>query len=195
VQDAGIKGADAGTVYEQLTGRKPGVISYVRLLAEQSPNPRSRVTLTTEADPLGVPRAQLDWQIAKADRESMRKGLAIMADELGRIGAGRLQVGVGGIEFNEGPAKTLFELYKVTPADFTLPEFPVSVGFHHMGTARMTSDPKQGVVDPNCKVHSVSNLYIGGSAVFPTSGTSTPTFTIVALALRLADHLQQQVLV
>jgi choline dehydrogenase-like flavoprotein len=59
----------------------------------------------------------------------------------------------------------------------------------------MHTDPKLGVVDPSCKVHSVANLYIGGSAVFPTTGTSTPTFTIVALALRLADHLRREVLV
>ena len=58
-----------------------------------------------------------------------------------------------------------------------------------MGTARMSTNPVNGVVDADCKVHSVANLFIGGSAVFPTGGANPPTLTIVALALRLADHL------
>ena len=58
-----------------------------------------------------------------------------------------------------------------------------------MGTARMSADPSAGVVDPDLKVHSVANLYVGGSAVFPTSGANPPTLTLIALALRLGDHL------
>jgi choline dehydrogenase-like flavoprotein len=60
-----------------------------------------------------------------------------------------------------------------------------------MGTTRMDADPKRGVVDENCRVHGVENLYVAGCSVFPTGGTFNPTFTIVALALRLADHLKQ----
>ena len=59
----------------------------------------------------------------------------------------------------------------------------------------MHADPKRGVVDEQCRVHGMANLFIGGSAVFPTTGTSAPTFTIVALALRMAEHLQREVLV
>jgi choline dehydrogenase-like flavoprotein len=59
-----------------------------------------------------------------------------------------------------------------------------------MGTTRMHRDPAFGVVDENCRVHSVANLYVAGSSVFPTGGASNPTLTIVALALRLADHLK-----
>jgi choline dehydrogenase-like flavoprotein len=54
----------------------------------------------------------------------------------------------------------------------------------------MHIDPNQGVVDSNCRVHGVANLYVAGSSVFPTYGISQPTYTIVAMALRLADHLQ-----
>jgi choline dehydrogenase-like flavoprotein len=61
-----------------------------------------------------------------------------------------------------------------------------------MGTTRMHRDPALGVVDENCRVHSVANLYIAGSSVFPTGGASNPTLTIVALALRLAAHLKEQ---
>ncbi|HZI32319.1 MAG TPA: GMC family oxidoreductase, partial [Candidatus Binatia bacterium] len=63
---------------------------------------------------------------------------------------------------------------------------------HHSGTTRMHPDPKQGVVDENCRVHSVHNLYVAGSSVFPNIGASNPTLTIIALALRLADHLKQK---
>jgi len=69
----------------------------------------------------------------------------------------------------------------------------VTGGHHHMGTLRMASDPTAGVVDANGRFHDVSNLYAAGSAVFPTYGHANPTFTVVALSLRLADHLARQV--
>ena len=73
--------------------------------------------------------------------------------------------------------------------DKTWPSF-ISGGWHHMGTLRMGTDPKQSVTDPDCRVHSISNLYIGGAAVYPTAGAVNPTLTLVALAVRLADHLK-----
>jgi choline dehydrogenase-like flavoprotein len=66
----------------------------------------------------------------------------------------------------------------------------VAIGGHHIGTARMSDDPKRGVVNPQCRTHDVENLYIAGSAVFPTSGSANPTLTIVALAIRIADQLK-----
>ena len=70
--------------------------------------------------------------------------------------------------------------------------WPVSMvaGKHHMGTTRIHQDPKQGVLDADCKVHGVSNLFIAGSSMFPTSGQANPMLTIVALAIRLADHIK-----
>ena len=65
-------------------------------------------------------------------------------------------------------------------------------GFHHMGTTRMSTDPADGVVDPDCRVHGTDNLYVAGSSVFPTGSCANPTFMIVALARRLADHLTAQ---
>ena len=61
-----------------------------------------------------------------------------------------------------------------------------------MGATRMHVDPTLGVVDQNCRVHSLANLYVAGSSVFPTSGAVNPTLTIVALALRLADHIKER---
>ncbi len=69
---------------------------------------------------------------------------------------------------------------------------PVRVGYHQMGTTRMSASDRHGVVDGQCRVHGFDNLYIAGSSVFPTSGFANPTFTIVALALRLAGHLQRK---
>ena len=69
------------------------------------------------------------------------------------------------------------------------PAEPAGVG-HHMGTTRMHADPARGVVDPDGRVHGVPNLYVAGSSVFPAAGLANPTLTIVALAIRLADHLK-----
>jgi choline dehydrogenase-like flavoprotein len=65
-------------------------------------------------------------------------------------------------------------------------------GKHHMSTTRMAADPRQGVVDGDCKVHGMRNLYVGGSSVFASTGHCNPTYTIVQLALRLGDHLARQ---
>jgi len=64
-------------------------------------------------------------------------------------------------------------------------------GYHHMGTTRMAASPSVGVVDADCRVHGLGNLYVAGSSVFPTGGWANPTLTILALALRLGDHLNQ----
>ena len=64
--------------------------------------------------------------------------------------------------------------------------------FHHIGTTRMHDSPHHGVVDRDCKVHGISNLYVGSSAVFPTSGHSNPTLTIIALCMRLSDKLKRE---
>ena len=54
---------------------------------------------------------------------------------------------------------------------------------------RAETDPRFGVVDRNCRVHGMANLYVAGSSVFGTPSYCNPTFTIVQLALRLGDHL------
>jgi choline dehydrogenase-like flavoprotein len=157
-------------------GKTVSTVATARILCEQEPNPASRVTITRAKDPLGMPRIQLDWRLTRDDRLSMLKTLQIFGSRLGEHDAGRFRLDIAGYSDND-------------PGDGDAVDFAVNTGSHHIGTARMSAAPADGVVDPDCKVHSVANLYIGGSAVFPTGGANTPTLTIVALALRLADHL------
>jgi len=136
---------------------------------DPAPNPDSRVTLGDERDANGVPRARLNWQLSRIDRDSLDATLEILASELGRTGLGRLQ--------------TVLDPGDSWPED-------LAGGYHHMGTTRMSDDPKRGVVDANSRVHGLSNLYVAGSSVFATGSAATPTMTLVALTLRLADHIR-----
>jgi len=139
---------------------------------EQAPNPSSRVTLSADKDALGVPRAKLDWQLTELDKRSMRTYYKVLGQEMGRSGVGRVQLKEW-----------------LLSDDHTWPPF-LSGGWHHMGTTRMSADPKQGVVDANCRVHGIGNLYVAGAAVYPTAGAANPTLTLVALSLRLSDHIR-----
>jgi len=137
---------------------------------EQAPNPDSRVKLISERDQLGVPRVALDWRLSDIDKYHMRRALEILGAEFGRAGLGRLKI----LREDGAPG---------WPKD-------LAGGWHLMGTTRMHDDPRQGVVDRNCRIHGMSNLYVAGSSVFPTGGSGTPTLTLVALALRLAKHMK-----
>jgi choline dehydrogenase-like flavoprotein len=143
----------------------------LRTALETTPNPDSRVTLGARRDRFGMPRVQVDWRVNSADRRGMDRLYEVMRQEFARLGLGRLV---------EDPARDA-------------EGWPVSMtgGMHHMGTTRMHEDPRQGVVGPDCRVHALANLYIAGSSVFTTGGVANPTLTIVALAIRLADHLKQ----
>ena len=140
---------------------------------EQAPNPSSRVTLDRERDGLGVPRASLHWELTPLEKRSIRKIDELLGQEVGRTGTGRVK---------------LMD-YLWDKNDHSWPSF-TGGGWHHMGTTRMSNDPKQGVVDANCKVHGISNLFMAGASCFATAGAPNPTLTLVALTLRLSDHLK-----
>ncbi len=142
---------------------------------EQSPNPNSRIQLDNERDELGVPRANLDWQLTSLDKRSIRKLQEIVGEEVGRAELGRVRLMDWLQEENSS-------------------EWPDTLGggWHHMGTTRMSDNPKEGVVDSNCKVFGIQNLYIAGSSCFPTSGAANPTLTLLALTLRLSEHLKER---
>lgn len=137
--------------------------------AEQAPNPDSRLTLLDSKDALGMPRLKVDWRTLDLDIESLQRAHDTLATALMVSGAGRLTFDPQSLELK---AKTGI------------------VGGHHLGTTRMSADPRDGVVDADCRVHGVDNLFIASGSVFPTSGQANPTLTILALALRLSDHLQ-----
>jgi choline dehydrogenase-like flavoprotein len=144
---------------------------YTRI--EQAPNPSSRITLDTQKDSLGMPRATLHWELTSLEKRSIRKIAELIGQQVGQANVGRIKL----MDYfwdendNSWPPST-------------------SGGWHHMGTTRMSDDPKNGVVDANCKVHGVSNLFIAGSSCYVTSAAPNPTLTLVALSLRLSDHIK-----
>ncbi|WP_207460967.1 GMC family oxidoreductase [Azospirillum sp. SYSU D00513] len=145
--------------------------------AEQAPNPDSRILLQVGRDALGMPRVDLHWRLTELDKHSVRVLVETMDTTLRGLGLGRAV-----------PAAWLEDPAVLWRTDPLISAHSIG-GYHHMGTVRMAEDPSRGVVDRDCKVHGVENLYVAGSAVFPTSGWANPTFTIIALALRLGDHL------
>lgn len=143
---------------------------------EQSPNPSSRITLDNEVDALGVPRSHLHWELTSLEKRSIRKIYELIGQAAGKDGTGRVR---------------MME-YLHDENDMSWPKL-TGGGWHHMGTTRMTDDPKNGVVNKNCKVHNLANLYVAGSSCFTTAGAVNPTLTIVALTLRLSDHLKDEI--
>jgi len=136
---------------------------------EQVPNSQSRVTLGDVRDALGSRRVHLQWRFARQDVDALGRAIRVFALDLAKSGWGRLDY---------------------DPDDLRLTG-ALELARHHIGTTRMHADPRAGVVDPNCRVHGIDNMFIAGASVFPTSGIVNPTLTIAALAIRLADHLRE----
>lgn len=147
---------------------------YLIYSMEQVPNPESRVYLGRERDPLGMPRVRLDWRFTDTDRRTYERFTQFLAQELGAASLGRVKT------VTEDPQ-----------AGWPMVREGLRGAWHQMGTTRMHSDPRHGVVDEHCRVHTVSNLFLASSSVFPTSGIANPTLTIVALTIRLADHIKE----
>jgi choline dehydrogenase-like flavoprotein len=135
---------------------------------EQAPDPANRIRLGTRRDALGLPMVQIEWRWREADQRNLARLRATLAEALEEAGLG---------------------LFVSTPGAPPDPN-----GHHHLGTTRMHRDPRQGVVDEHGRVHGTANLFVAGSSVFPTGGYANPTLTIVALSLRLADHLKRLLL-
>ena len=142
-------------------------------IAEQVPNPASRVTLSGKKDLLGNPQANLNWQVTDLDKHTVQSTMELIATEMSRLDIGRVKIE---------------EWLQAGSGSEWSPR--LRGGHHHMGTTRMADSPTEGVVDKNCKVHGIDNLFIAGSSVFPTGGYVNPTLTIVALSIRMAEHLK-----
>jgi len=136
---------------------------------ELKPDPDRRLTLTSERDALGMPRLNLHMTISDED-------FALYRQTMKELGRQLLATRTGMIHLDRSSRASWMET--------------MDWGNHHVGTTRMHSDPKRGVVDADLKVHGIGNLFIAGSSTFPTCGASNPTMNLVALTLRLADHLK-----
>lgn len=137
---------------------------------ELIPDPDRRLTLTDEKDALGLPRLKLHMTIADEDFARYRKTLEEFGRQLLASRAGMLRINA---HAREDWLKNM------------------EWGHHHLGTTRMHDDPKRGVVDADGKMHGIGNLFVAGSSVFPSYGASNPTLNLIALTLRLADHLKK----
>ena len=143
---------------------------------EQSPVETNRITLdAANRDAAGVPRLVLHWKKGALERKTMADGLTLFGETLAHKNLGRLR----------------FEDWVTRNEDYPVDQ--ELAGHHHMGGTRMGSDPATSVVDANCKVHGMANLWVGGSSVFTTSGQCNPTTTLTTIAHRLGDHLARSI--
>lgn len=171
-------------VLRDLPNAAAAVVAHLRSIARRSthwqfvtilepePNPDSRITLADDVDRHGLRRVRLDWRLGELTERTLARTQELITADLKRAGFDCAIVGSGGEAANQ----------RINDPRWV---------WHHMGTTRMSTDPAKGVVDSDCRVHGVDNLYIAGSSVFPTVGNDMPTVTLIALAYRLADHLQQ----
>jgi choline dehydrogenase-like flavoprotein len=146
---------------------------YLGICGEQSPNSESRIYLGEERDILGMRRAVVDWRLTNLERHSIDVFLRELAAEFKRLDLG--QIDTAGFQWPDDPKQFGQVLHDSN---------------HHIGTTRMSDSPKTGVVNSDCRVFGLDNLFIGSSSVFPTGGYSNPTLTTIALTIRLADHLK-----
>jgi choline dehydrogenase-like flavoprotein len=145
----------------------------LRLSAEQVPLPRSEIQLTAKIDALGMPIPHVHWDIDGAELRTMSSFAKKIRDYLKRQGLANV---------------TLDPLLEQADPAFMK---TIDDGNHQMGGARMAGTSEDGVVDSTSAVFGAKNLYVAGAVTFPTTGAQNPTFMAMALALRLAKHLQQ----
>lgn len=166
-------GAAAYTV-GHLSGSRRLVRSVtMEMIVEPEPHPDSRVTLCDQVDGLGMRRSKVTWRLTDNVRRTADRTFELIAQALQDAGVARVTLS--------------------TPMSETGWPANLEGTYHHMGTTRMHESPHKGVVDPDCRLNSVSNFYVAGSSVFPTSSSNHPTMTLTALALRLSDHLVERV--
>lgn len=142
---------------------------------EMTPDPDRRLTLNGERDALGMPRLTLNTTLPQGDFLLYQKVLQELGRQLLAARTGMLR-----INYHDRDGW----MHGMTTQN------DVWWGRHHLGTTRMHNDPKKGVVDADGKVHGIANLFVAGSSVFPTYGSSNPTMNLLALTLRLGDHLK-----
>jgi choline dehydrogenase-like flavoprotein/aryl-alcohol dehydrogenase-like predicted oxidoreductase len=161
---------------EQISRRFRGEIpvwkrTMLTVHCEQSPLSASRISLSSERDALGLLRTSLRWVVSDEELHTLRTYVKIAMEVFAAKGFAEVAIPTGFLEDDE--------LVRSLCGDSN----------HHMGGARMSISPSQGIVDAELKLHGIANGYVCSSAVFPSSGYSNPTHTLLALAMRLADRL------
>ena len=156
-------------IYENIKAKEVYEIK-ISTFQEQKPDKQNSINLSNNFDPLKIPLSKIYWKRSPSEVKSAR----LIAEELGKV---FIDNEIGRIALNN-------YLYDGTE------EYDVSTGNHQLGGTRMGYNESDSVVDKNLKVHGIENLYINGSSVFRTGGHCHPTYTIVKLSLRLADHLK-----
>jgi choline dehydrogenase-like flavoprotein len=141
---------------------------------ETEPNAASRVSLSSESDALGLPKAEVHWVNTEAGKYTLRTYAEHVREQIERLGIAEVVIKPSLLDEGDEWKRSIYSLY------------------HHIGTTRMSNSSASGVVDSHCRVHGLDNLYVGGCSVFPTSGAANPTFTAMALALKLADSIKAQ---
>jgi choline dehydrogenase-like flavoprotein len=141
--------------------------------SEHAPHRDSRVMLDPSSrDAFGMPRLKAQIQFSEIDYRTVKTFITLFKKRLEESGKGT---------------------FRLLEKDENLLEHPELRRFnsnsHNIGTTRMATRIEDGVVDTDCKVFGVKNLYVAGSSVFPTSSHANPTLLIIALATRLAEHL------
>ena len=170
--------SNPGTIAREFWHRRRGVAAppdpntrlLLRVQTEQPPLGPSRVALSDTFDSLGRRRLDVHWTVGEPEHSTCIAMAEIMKEQFAAADLGRIRI---------FPWLQDFPRFQMEAHDYC----------HHAGTTRMSHDPSRGVVDENCKVHELDNLYVVGSSVFPSSGYANPTLTIVALAERLGHYL------
>jgi choline dehydrogenase-like flavoprotein len=163
-------GMMAAEALERLARRPPTARTFVlRVFLDQYPDPANRVTLDQKRDGHGLPLAGVTWRHSERDRRSVR-------DFFTRLDAAFRSARLGHVEFSR----------LGHPGDWPL----TAIHSHFMGATRMGNDPQTAVTDEHGEIHGRPNLFVAGPSLFPSYGYANPFYTIVALSLRLADHLK-----
>jgi choline dehydrogenase-like flavoprotein len=165
-------------VYARGRGAKPtDCLVRLGVQCENAPYYDSRVSLSDSRDCLGMRRSRLNWVVGEFERRTLRMFVRLFSEQIHTLKCATYNTPITAVLDDNSGWRGLFH-----------------DAAHQMGTTRMAESPRDGVVDPECRVHGIDNLYIGSSAVFPTGGHSNPTLTILALCLRIADTIKPRLI-
>ncbi len=144
---------------------------WLNIDLEQAAVAENRIRLSVDRDALGMPKAVVDWRVGEVELATALKFAPLLKRELEAAGLTGFEWMPGLLEGTARPA--------------------MADTYHAMGGLRMGSDPAESVVDSRLKAHGLANLHVASCAVYPSGGSSNPTFTLMALALRLGDYLSR----